>query len=298
MKKILLSLLSIGAVAVVAVAATGAFFSDTETSTGNTFTAGELDLQIDSECNYYQNDLEVGCLNNNVPFGTWTLGDLGDLTAKKFFDFLDVKPGDYGENTISMHVFDNDAWTCMNISPLANNDNGCTEPEADPLDGDDTTCGLGDGELAQNMEFFAWLDEGGDPGFECQPDVPGCTGDLTEGDNIWQVGEQPLFNNPPDGIGLASDVLSGRTYTLADSTQSIVPGSGPFIGSTTYYIGLAWCAGNLTNPGIGGNMFAGLLDCDGDAMGNDTQSDSMSADLSFYAEQSRNNPDFTCVPRI
>ena len=47
MKKILLSLSVVAAVAVVVVGATTAFFSDTETSTGNTFTAGELDLLVD-----------------------------------------------------------------------------------------------------------------------------------------------------------------------------------------------------------------------------------------------------------
>ncbi|KKW20518.1 MAG: hypothetical protein UY64_C0045G0015, partial [Parcubacteria group bacterium GW2011_GWA1_51_12] len=37
----------VAAVAVVVVGATTAFFSDTETSTGNTFTAGAIDLKID-----------------------------------------------------------------------------------------------------------------------------------------------------------------------------------------------------------------------------------------------------------
>jgi len=32
--------------------ATGAFFSDTETSTGNTFAAGEIDLTVDSTAHY------------------------------------------------------------------------------------------------------------------------------------------------------------------------------------------------------------------------------------------------------
>ena len=39
MKKILISLAVVGAVGAVVAGATGAFFSDTETSTGNTFTA-------------------------------------------------------------------------------------------------------------------------------------------------------------------------------------------------------------------------------------------------------------------
>lgn len=44
MKKIVLSLSVIAVVAVVAVGATRAFFSDTETSTGNIFTAGTIDI--------------------------------------------------------------------------------------------------------------------------------------------------------------------------------------------------------------------------------------------------------------
>jgi len=53
MKKVLLSLLTIAGVAVVTFGATQAFFSDTETSTGNILQAGALDLTIDSDCNYY-----------------------------------------------------------------------------------------------------------------------------------------------------------------------------------------------------------------------------------------------------
>ncbi len=44
MKKIVISLVVIGVVGVVAIGGTIAYFSDTETSTGNTFTAGTLDL--------------------------------------------------------------------------------------------------------------------------------------------------------------------------------------------------------------------------------------------------------------
>ncbi|MDD5152496.1 MAG: TasA family protein [Candidatus Pacebacteria bacterium] len=46
MKRILLSLSVIAAVAIGAVGATRAYFSDTETSTGNTFTAGTLDITL------------------------------------------------------------------------------------------------------------------------------------------------------------------------------------------------------------------------------------------------------------
>lgn len=47
MKKILFSIAGIVAVAALVVTSTGALFSDTETSTGNVFTAGAIDLKVD-----------------------------------------------------------------------------------------------------------------------------------------------------------------------------------------------------------------------------------------------------------
>ena len=49
MKRIILSLAVIAVVSVVAVGATRAFFSDTETSTGDTFSAGTIDIAIDQQ---------------------------------------------------------------------------------------------------------------------------------------------------------------------------------------------------------------------------------------------------------
>lgn len=143
-KKILISLSIIGAVAAIAVGGTIAYFSDTETSTGNTFTAGALDLTVDNDC--YYNVLpgegqEPNCptvandpsteVNESI-VTTWALTDLG--VKHRFFWFNDVKPGDFGEDTISLHV-DNDAWLRLLISAVTNNGNGLTEPE-DVVDAD------------------------------------------------------------------------------------------------------------------------------------------------------------------
>ncbi len=49
MKKILFSLATIGVVSALTFGATTAFFSDTETSAGNTFTAGTIDISVDGE---------------------------------------------------------------------------------------------------------------------------------------------------------------------------------------------------------------------------------------------------------
>ncbi len=49
MSKITLSLVMIAAVGAIVIGATGAYFSDTEVSSGNTFTAGTLDLNINED---------------------------------------------------------------------------------------------------------------------------------------------------------------------------------------------------------------------------------------------------------
>src|SRR3989344_6165152 len=127
MKKILLSLLTVGVVAVVAVAATGAFFSDTETSVDNTFEAGSLDLQVDNTC--YYNEVADGtpnCPTSTDVVTSWTQTNLGP--QHKFFWFDDLKPGDFGEDTVSLHVIDNDAWGRLVVGPVTETENGCTEP--------------------------------------------------------------------------------------------------------------------------------------------------------------------------
>ena len=127
MKKILLSLLSISAVAIVAVAATGAFFSDTETSKDNILQAGSLDLGIDNE-SFYNGQPNPGT--------SWTTSfdldscqtdpGVGPLVPCLFYNFTDIKPGDFGEDTISVLVNDNDAWVCTQTTITSDDDVTCT----------------------------------------------------------------------------------------------------------------------------------------------------------------------------
>jgi len=268
----------------VSVGATGAFFSDSETSTGNTFTAGKIDLKVDSQCHYYQDGKDVGCGN----FGTWTETDLRD-GVHKFFDFRDVKPGDNGEDTISLHVYDNDAWGKFGINQTSSLDNLCTEPET----GAEPTCGNDNiGELAAAMTTTVWLDQGSTPGFQNvgadgQPiDADPATTDViekpdpTEGDNIQQeeptlVSGVPFFNT----TFTLSDVLSSA-YEAADCTVETGANNygpcqglaldGRMVGSTTYYFGWRW---DLPS-----------------AVGNEVQTDSVNGDVVFNVVQHRNNP--------
>lgn len=283
-------------ITVIGMYSTTAFFSDDETSVDNTFQTGAVDLKVDSTAHYagmvcaYSEqaqgyvwlDEDDDETNNPRPellgefcFGSWASTDL-DATHV-FFDYYDVKPGDEGENTISLTVEDNDAWACMYIGNTQDDDNTQTEPEAD-VDPD----GPISGELAENLYFTTWLDQGNTLGWQCPVGEAGCEADPGEGDNLWQGAnlEPLLFSNEQ---GPASDVLGGRMYALADANTSF----GPLAGGVTHYLGVQWCLGAMSNNGS--EIF-----CDGSAVGNEVQTDSFFADIEFYVEQARNNPEFSC----
>jgi predicted ribosomally synthesized peptide with SipW-like signal peptide len=300
MKKIVTSVGMIVFVAAIVAGGTGAFFSDTETSTGNVFTAGALDLTVDSEAHYNglicvedtNPQTPIGTGTWQVPVGgqqvgpshypqpgtpcvgTWTATDLG---AQTFFNYTDVKPGDEGENTISLHINNNPAWACVDVDVTKNDDVSSNEPELSAGDSPNSASPF-DGELAQNIKFAAWLDQGNTLGWQ------GKGQDVGEGDNVWQgpTAEPLLFSNQS---GPASDVLSGKSYTLAAPN---VNGGVPMAPNQTNYIGLAWCAG--TQAIVGSD-----ITCDGSTLGNIVQTDSMEANIAFRVEQSRNNPNFTCA---
>jgi len=254
LKKILLSVATVGAVAGLGFYATNAFFSDTETSTGNVFQAGAIDLTIDNE-SYYNGEPSLD-----------TSWELSDLTVERFFNFADLKPGDWGEDTVSIHVNNNDAYLCANINVTDNSDNGMTEPESQ-VDQDPKA-----GELAENLYFMFWVDDG---------------------DNVWEGGD----DEPVIAEGLASQVLDGATFALADTSgQSLL---AQVDGNKTYYIGKAWCYGTMTYPAaeqldwVTPTDYTGFT-CNGELVGNESQTDRLMADISFYAEQRRHNDSFLC----
>jgi hypothetical protein len=197
-----------------------------------------------------------------------------------------LKPGDYGEDTISLHVDTNDAYLCANVTLTSNDDNGINEPEGG--DGD-TTDGLGAGELAQNVNFMWWADDG---------------------DNVLETGENIISTGPIGALTLNEPY----PFALADSDQNIWTGTGgPIKGNETLYIGKAWCFGSISaspltdddsvgnNPSqdnngntVAGEPIDGGYLCNGSQLNNITQTDSLTANVSFSAIQSRNNTGFQC----
>ena len=263
MKRILIGLTTAGAVLGLTLIATNAFFSDVETSSGNTFTAGGLDLKVDSTCHYWQFEnqayVEKGC-GADEQHGNWTSSDIG--VNYKFFNFADVKPGDKGENTVSLTV-ENDAWLRLSIKNVVNSENSCTEPE-DILDEPGIpfptpdACGT-TGELGNNLKFTVWLDQGLTPGFGPVNNSP----DRGEGNNILDEGEPTLIYE--------GTVQDGENWNLSPYPLY------PYLkkGDVAYF-GIAW---NLPS-----------------ATENEVQSDSMTATMEFQVQQHRNNPVPTWTP--
>lgn len=286
MQRILLGLAIVAVVAGASIASTGAFFNDTETSTGNTFTAGDIDLQIDNES--YAIDFNIpgftgsttGALVAN-PANSWELKDLVP-GVDHFFNFTDVKPGDYGEDTISIHVGSNDAWMCAAARITDDSDQSLTEPElADDL-ATSTPPGLGFGELDSEIQFAFWADDG-DNVYE--PEA-GSTG----------TPEAIFLEGPLSNLGAAGQLA------LASPAGGAF-GSNPVPGGQTVYIGKIWCMGTLTATNLvqdgSGTLLSPLagtgFTCDGTLVNNASQTDQVQGDMQFYAVQARNNPSFSCA---
>jgi hypothetical protein len=92
---------------------------------------------------------------------------------------------------------------------------------------------------------------------------------------------------------------------LADASGDGIFGPDPLTGGETYYVGKAWCFGDLTlepveqddegNEGDNGPLVRGTgIACDGTGLDNTTQTDSVAGEISFTAVQARHNPDFMC----
>jgi len=220
-KKLIISLSAIAAVAIIAIGATTAYFSNTEKSTGNTFIAGAIDLKVDNECHYNGNICEagfwVGSSSYPVPGTacscTWAPTD---LSGQVIFNFTDVKPGDEGEDTISLHVDSNPAWICAEISNVLTAENGCNVPE----DIVDETCepeALG--ELQDNLYFSLWMDdcdniyEPGEPEYETY---------LIENAKVTDL-KWPIADSETGGEPIRNACI-GVAWSIPDEVGNIIQG--------------------------------------------------------------------------
>jgi hypothetical protein len=283
MKKILLSIGSLLFAGALLAGGTGAFLSDLQTSTGNTFASGAISLRFDNE-SYYTDSFGHLALSTTTTWGTTTPVT---LAGHKFFNFGDIKPGDIGEDTISVHVNDNNTWACMSVKLTVST--GTTTPKY---------------KLQNALHFAFWADDG---------------------DNVYEKGEKIFLQ------GTSVDIFNGASTTLADSSSNIwdeksggwscdnqgnwsddesnSTQNDPLLSGKTYYIGKAWCFGTLTPAPVaqdGKGKLPGSTNgplkrgtgflCNGAPLGNQYQNEGMTLNVSFYAEQARDNGTFVCAP--
>ena len=197
-RKVLAGLGAVGVASAGAGLGTTAYFNDTESFTNNTLTAGELDLKLDYKSTYLGGpgrlDDIVGMGYPDAEYledGRYLLDQAPspadmqaweDLVQGEEFDFCspeadeflvngdgipiftldDVKPGDSGEVTISIHICDNPAYLYLAGELTENAENGQSEPEL-AAEGEDTD---GIGELADAIEVCVWYDEDCDNVYE------------------------------------------------------------------------------------------------------------------------------------
>jgi len=181
-----------------------------------------------------------------------------DLEAP-VIELEDVKPGDFGEVTFSIHLHNNPGYLWMTGELLDAVENGQTEPEADDPDEQAEVV-----ELLDEVQVAVWHDDG---------------------DNVRE--EVELVSSPHDvdqgtAITLDADESLIARGTLREVLDSLSSGVGvpidadptteervcfPF--STTRYFGFAW-----------------WLPVD---HANEIQTDSATFDLGFYTEQCRHN---------
>lgn len=197
-----------------------ALFSSSKTSADNKIAAGRFELQLDNTCHYDGMVCGESGKWEEESAGSSTYPELigkdcacswaktADMSNKLFFNFDDVKPGDEGENTVSIHV-DNEAWICGEFAKVKNFDNGCTSSEAEA----DTTCddpGESQGELQNKLTFNVWIDDGAGGGIAC--------------DNIKNGGEKWVAQNV---------ALTNGRWTVYDSSVAK-------LGTKSICVGMAW----------------------------------------------------------
>ena len=260
-RRVLGGLGAIGVASAGAGLGTTAFFSDSESFEENTLTAGELDLKLDYRATYSGGPGRLSEIDGwysedgpGEPFdvieeedGVYLIGEVPDIDEEEVWedevqtrDFClpevglingdeipvftldDVKPGDCGEVTISLHICDNPAWLWMNGELTENAQNGYTEPELEALTdlGVDTDSPDGEGQLADAVEVTMWYDENCNNILDGDVDAEGdpvCVQLVI--DTSGSMGGSRIANTKTGAIQLAQTVLDANPDNTVGVTE-------------------------------------------------------------------------------
>jgi predicted ribosomally synthesized peptide with SipW-like signal peptide len=255
-RSVLAGLGTIGIASAGAGLGTTAYFSDEETFEDNRLQAGEFDLKLDWEHKYFGPEMSDVYGDAGRPYvnafpdedgdgmrdmlktrGTIAadlgadvesqavedafraqFADMGDV-AMPVIDLQDVKPGDSGCLSMSMHLFDNPGYIWLGNNGYESLENGQTEPEEE-TEGTDTD---GEGELLDATNATLWYDDDGD----CEIDGGGVEGDadvVIVFDRSGSMTNEPnKFENAKNGAKALIDALgSGAQVGLVSYAAGAV----------------------------------------------------------------------------
>ena len=233
---------------------TSALFSDTESFTDNTITAGTLDMTVTASveaANQYWQD------NANLE----QLSATADGDAVTGLQVSDVKPGDWGIICFDISIADNPGYLMITTENLVSEENGYTEPEGEDNDGN--------GELEDAILATIWHN------YDGSGDRTGLSG-LDSTTNVAD-GNQPVNWDPSRSEG--GQVSSDVHYTTLKEAFD------------TYSTGVTYGGSAEPIPVDDTGITLCLLLEIPEEVGNEIQSDGLSFDLMFAAEQVRNNDD-------
>jgi predicted ribosomally synthesized peptide with SipW-like signal peptide len=194
MTKFRSALLIFGLMGVLLAGSTLALYNDEVASLDNMFTSGGLDLQAGWDESRDGQDVETQQLTD----------DPGPI-----FEVTDLQPGESGEATVGLHVYENPAWLGMRMEQTANLENGRTGEGERPEDNTEN-----EGELGRYLNLAIWYDDG---------------------DNERENGEQLIFNGTAHELG-DTDLASG---VFLDGTPGTTE-QEPVPNSTTQYLGISY----------------------------------------------------------
>ena len=149
-----------------------------------------------------------------------TLDENGN--PKPLVSLDDVKPGDFGELTLSFHLCDNPGFIWLQGDPVRAAENGHTEPETDDGDevGDSAEVATGsdvldsDVELLDAIQTLLWYDEDGDNVYE-----PGGAGE--------PVDLAIVFDQSESMNGFPSDTDPTKLQNAVNGAKALVDAVGP-----------------------------------------------------------------------
>lgn len=203
MIKVIKSGLVIAAIVAIAGTATWSYFSDTETSEGNTFSAGSIDLNIDGQNSNVVKFTRSNLRPGNQPKDGYLLANVGTIDG-----FLDLE-------NISVTSFENE----------------CVDPE---IDAGDATCddpGEGDGELQDVLNLRLFVDYGcdgwistGDNVFynDVVANLPSnfdLDEDLDAGDDVCIEALFDWWNTPNDDLAQTDSFELDLTFELTQNAD-------------------------------------------------------------------------------